>query len=93
MITNDELRVLYGPEAVMSVSEPYALIHLDKPDVQTIAKRTAEFNPDTYFACDCRICAVTKESGIVVFDENAYSDLDDQIEDFTGFSFRREVAR
>ena len=69
-LTNDELRMLYGPDAVISVKEPFTIIHLDRPDVHTIAQRTAEFNPDTYFACDCRICQVTRESGVVVFAED-----------------------
>ena len=74
-MTKREIRFLYGPDAVISIKEPFTFIHLDRPDIHTIAKRTAEFNPDAYFACDCRICQVTKESGVVVFDDAAYADL------------------
>lgn len=36
--------------------------------------RTANFDPDEFFECDCSICGLMKEGGVVVFDDSPYED-------------------
>ena len=32
------------------------------------------FDPGEFFKCDCKVCDLTKEGGIVIFDDSAYED-------------------
>jgi hypothetical protein len=34
------------------------------------------FNPEEFFECECRICQMTKEGGVVIFDDSVYEDED-----------------
>lgn len=67
--TDAEIRLLYGPHAIISRREPFTFVHLDRPDVHTIDQRTREFDPAAWFVDDCAICQIAKTSGVIVFDE------------------------
>lgn len=68
MISDGEIRRLY-PKATISHREPWVFIHLDNPDVQTMDARTRDFDPETFFLCDCRMCDLQKAGGIILYDE------------------------
>lgn len=70
MLTAQELRLLYGPDAILSRTDKFVLVHMDKPDAALVEKRTVEFDPETFFDRDCHICALTKQGGVVVFDDS-----------------------
>ncbi len=70
--TDDEIRFLYGQSAVITRKGRFTLVHLDKPSEALAEQRTQEFDPATFFKCDCRVCQLTKEGGTVIFDETVY---------------------
>ena len=74
MLSNKDIRVLYGKEAVISRKGVFILVHLDRPSAATIRQRTREFNPGEVFCADCPLCQLLKESGVVVFDDSIFSD-------------------
>ena len=76
MLTDEEILFLYGKNAVVSRKGRFTLIHLDRPSSELLRVRTDSFDPEEFFHCDCRICAITKEGGIVVFDDSAYDEED-----------------
>jgi hypothetical protein len=76
MLSNKEIRALYGKNAVISRKGPFVLVHLDRPSRATIIRRRREFNPDEFFCPDCPLCQMLKKSGIVVFDDSIFSDED-----------------
>ena len=41
---------------------------------ELVRARTESFDPDEFFQCDCRICQLTKEGGVVIFDDSGYED-------------------
>ena len=47
--SDDDLRRVYGDEAVFTRAGLFLLVHLDAPTAELVAKRTAEFSPDDYF--------------------------------------------
>jgi len=66
--TDEELKGIYGEDAVISRVQGYNLIHLDSPEVDEIERRTKGFNPDDLFDDDCPLCRMMREEGVdVVF--------------------------
>jgi len=74
MLSNEEIFLLYGKNAVISRNDRFTFVHLDRPSTELVRFRTETFNPDDFFKCDCCICEITKEGGLIVFDESAYDD-------------------
>ena len=74
MLSNREIRALYGKDAVISRKGSFILVHLDNPSPAVVRKRRDEFNPDEFFCPDCPLCQMLKESGIVVFDESIFDE-------------------
>ena len=80
MISENEIRLRYGKNAVISRKGSFMLVHLDQPTAEQIRERTEEFNPDTFFFDECPLCQMVKDSGVMVFDESVF-DEDDVIDD------------
>ena len=74
MISDEELFFLYGKNAVISRKGRFTFVHLDRPSAELVRARTESFDPDEFFQCDCRICQLTKEGGVVIFDDSGYED-------------------
>ncbi|HYR88844.1 MAG TPA: hypothetical protein VE422_32505 [Terriglobia bacterium] len=74
MISDEELFFLYGKNAVISRKGRFTFVHLDHPSSELVRARTEGFDPDEFFRCDCRICQLTKQGGVVVFDDSGYED-------------------
>ena len=74
MLSDEEILFMYGKNAVISRKGRFTLVHLDRPSAELVRVRTENFDPDIFFKCDCRICDLTKEGGLVVFDDSAYDD-------------------
>jgi hypothetical protein len=74
MLSDEEILFMYGKQTVISRKGRFTLIHLDRPSAELVRARTETFDPDEFFNCDCRVCALTKESGIVIFDDSAYDE-------------------
>jgi hypothetical protein len=80
MLSNKEIRALYGARAVVSRKGAFVLVHLDRPSKATIRKRWREFDPVKFFCSDCPLCQLLKESGIVVFDDSIFDDEEGIVE-------------
>ena len=74
MISDDEIFFIYGKNAVISRKGRFTLVHLDRPTTELVRVRTENFEPDEFFDCNCPICALTKEGGIVVFDDSPFDE-------------------
>ena len=74
MLSDEEIFFIYGKNAVVSRQGRFTFIHLDRPSAELLKSRTENFDPDEFFECDCRICELTKEGGIIVFDDSSYDD-------------------
>jgi len=74
MLSNKEIRALYGEKAVVSRKEGFTLVHLDSPSRATVRRRNREFDPNEFFCPDCPLCQMLKTSGIVVFDDAIFED-------------------
>ena len=74
MLSNEEILFIYGKNAVISRKGHFTLVHLDRPSTELVRSRTESFDPDVFFNCDCRICEITKNGGVVVFDDSPYED-------------------
>jgi hypothetical protein len=72
MLSDEEILFLYGKNAVVSRKDRFTFVHLDRPSAELVRLRTETFDPDEYFKCNCRICEVTKEGGVVIFDDSGY---------------------
>jgi hypothetical protein len=70
MISDKELRLLYGKDIVISRKGSFALVHLDRPETELIRERTEEFNPDTFFCDHCPFCQMVKDSGVLIFNDS-----------------------
>jgi hypothetical protein len=81
MLSDKEIRSLYGKSVVISRKGAFTLIHLDKPSEATIRRRRREFDPVEFFCPDCPLCQLLKNSGIVVFDDSIYETDDDGLEE------------
>jgi hypothetical protein len=76
MLSDEEILFMYGKNAVISRKGRFTFVHLDHPSRDLVLARMEEFDPDEFFKCDCRVCELTKEGGIVIFDDSAYEDED-----------------
>lgn len=74
MLSNKEIRALYGKNAVISRKSSFVLVHLDNPSRATVRKRRRDFDPAEFFCPDCPLCQLLRESGIVVFDDSVLED-------------------
>jgi hypothetical protein len=74
MISDEEIFLLYGKNAIVSRKGSFVLVHLDRPSRELVRVRTQSFDPDTYFDRDCRVCALMREGGVVVFDDSSFED-------------------
>ena len=74
MLSDEEILFMYGKNAVVSRKGRFTLIHLDRPSIDLLRARTDNFDPDEFFKCDCRICQLAKEGGVVIFDDSAYDE-------------------
>ncbi len=80
MLSDEEILFMYGRNAVISRTGRFTLVHLDRPSADLVRARTESFDPEEFFRCDCRICQLTKEGGVVIFDDSAYEDEEILIE-------------
>ena len=76
MLSDEEILFMYGKNAVISRKGRFTFVHLDHPTAELLRARTENFDPDEFFKCDCRVCQLTKEGGVVIFDDSAYEDED-----------------
>ena len=74
MFSDEEILLLYGKNAVISRKGRFTFVHLDRPSVDLVRVRTENFDPDEFFKCGCRVCELTREGGLVVFDDSPYED-------------------
>jgi hypothetical protein len=74
MLSDEEIFFMYGKNAVISHKDRFTLVHLDRPSAELVRVRTENFDPAQFFNCDCRICELSKESGVVIFDDSAYDE-------------------
>jgi hypothetical protein len=80
MISDKELRLIYGKEIVISRKGSFVLVHLDHPSARVIRERTDDFNPDTFFCDHCPFCQMVKDSGVLLFNDSIL-DEDDIMDD------------
>ena len=74
MLSDEEILFMYGKNAIISRNGRFTFVHLDRPSAELVRARTENFDPEAFFQCDCRICQLTKEGGLIVFDDSAYDD-------------------
>ena len=74
MRSDEEILFMYGKNAVISRKGRFTFVHLDRPSADVVRARTENFDPGEFFKCDCKVCDLTKEGGIVIFDDSAYED-------------------
>jgi len=74
MLSDEEILFMYGKNAVISRTGRFILVHIDRPSAELVRARTENFDPDEFFNCDCRICELAKEGGVVVFDDSTYDE-------------------
>jgi len=70
MISEKELRLVYGKDIAISRKGSFVLVHLDRPSPGLIRERTEEFNPDTFFCDHCPFCQMVKDSGVLIFNDS-----------------------
>jgi hypothetical protein len=75
-VSDAELRVLYGRNAVISRKASFTFVHLDNPSPEVVRQRRREFDPATFFCEDCPLCGLMKESGVIVFDDSVIDGAD-----------------
>ena len=78
MMSDEEILLLYGKNAIVSRKRRFVLVHLDRPSKALIRARTMEFDPRKFFDENCPICRLQKEGGVIVFDDSRY-DTDEEI--------------
>lgn len=76
MLSDEEILFMYGKSTVISRKGRFTFVHLDRPSAELVRARTDNFDPGEFFCCDCNICAMTKEGGIIVFDDSSYDEED-----------------
>ena len=74
MLSDEEILFMYGKNTVISRKGRFTFVHLDRPSAELVQARTEDFDPDEFFKCDCAVCRLTKEGGVVIFDDSAYED-------------------
>ncbi len=78
MISDEEILLLYGKNAVISRKGRFVLVHLDRPSRRLIRARTRQFDPKAYFDPDCGVCQLQMDGGIIIFDDRSY-EVDEEI--------------
>jgi len=76
MMSNQEIRVLYGKNVVISRKCGFVLVHLDRPSAATVRRRRREFDPRQVFCADCPLCQMLKKSGVVVYDDSIFGEAE-----------------
>ena len=74
MVSDQEIFLMYGKNAVISRKDQFTFVHLDRPSADLVRSRTVNFDPDEYFKCGCRICQLVKEGGVILFDDSPYDE-------------------
>jgi hypothetical protein len=74
MLSDEEIHLMYGKNAVISRSGSFTLVHLDRPSTELVRYRTDEFNPDDFFEDDCPLCQMLKSGGVIIFDDTFYEE-------------------
>jgi hypothetical protein len=74
MLSDDEILFIYGRNAVISRTGRFTLVHLDRPSADLVQSRTKNFDPDDFFRCDCQVCELAKDGGVVIFDDSPYDE-------------------
>ena len=74
MLSDEEILFIYGRSTVISRKGRFTFVHLDRPSTELVRDRTENFDPEEFFKCGCRICELTKDGGVVVFDDSPYED-------------------
>ena len=74
MLSDQQILFMYGNNAIISRSGRFIFVHLDHPSADLVRSRTENFDPEQFFKCDCNVCRLTKEGGIIVFDDSPYED-------------------
>jgi len=69
-VSDADIRILYGKNAVISRKATFTFVHLDNPSPEVVRRRRREFDPATFFCGDCPLCELMKESDVIVFDES-----------------------
>jgi len=69
--SDEELKEMFGREAVISRVGVFNLIHLDNPSPEMVEQRVSEFDPNDIFEDDCPLCQMLRnEGGNVVYDDD-----------------------
>ena len=74
MLSDTEILFMYGKNAVISRKDRFTFVHLDHPTADLVRSRTDNFDPEEFFRCDCTVCQLTREGGLIVFDDSSYED-------------------
>ena len=74
MLSDREILFMYGKNAVISRKGRFTFVHLDRPSAELVRARTDNFDPDEFFKCDCSVCQLAREGGVVIFDDSVYDD-------------------
>ena len=74
MLSEKEILFMYGKNAVISRKGRFTFVHLDHPTADLVRSRTDNFDPEEFFRCDCTVCQLTREGGLIVFDDSSYED-------------------
>jgi hypothetical protein len=61
--SENELKRVFGEEAIISRVGSFNLVHLDHPSPEEVAKRIAEFDPNDLFEDDCPLCQMLRDQG------------------------------
>ncbi|HEX4998004.1 MAG TPA: hypothetical protein VFY29_07255 [Terriglobia bacterium] len=76
MPTLEEIRLVYGNDAVITRKGAFTLVHLDRPSRSVMRERTRAFDPDDFFFDDCPLCQMVKAGGVIVYDDPAVREDD-----------------
>ena len=80
--SDDDLRRVYGADALFTRAGVFTLVHLDAPTAEIMAKRTTEFSPDEFFIDDCPLCQASRtHGGHIVFSDSSGEEGDDDCEE------------
>jgi len=74
MVSDEEIFFVFGKNVVISRKYPFTCVHLDRPSAEPVRARTDNFDPAEYFRCGCEVCQLTRQGGVIVFDDSAYED-------------------
>lgn len=68
--SDEELKKMFGDNAVITRVGRFNLIHLDNPNEEELERRVRDFDPYDYFEDDCPLCRLMREEGgNIVYDE------------------------